>query len=135
MSILSDAAALVGRLLLALIFLLSGFQKLIAFGGTVAFMGSEGLPFPLLAAIIAVLVECLGGIALVVGYQTSPVGLIMAVWCIATALVAHADFRDQNQVIHFLKNVAMTGGFLQLVAFGAGGWSLDARPRSPAAKA
>jgi putative oxidoreductase len=127
MSMLTDGAALLGRLLLALIFLLSGFQKLAGFEGTVAFMAAEGLPFPLLAAIVALIVECLGGVALVIGYQTPLVGLVMAVWCIATALVAHSDFSNQDQMINFLKNVAMAGGFLQLVAFGAGGWSLDAR--------
>jgi putative oxidoreductase len=90
-------------------------------------MGGMGLPVPELAAVVAILVECLGGILLVIGYQIRLVGLVMALWCIATALVAHAQFADQNQMIHFLKNVAMAGGFLQLAAFGAGAWSLDAR--------
>lgn len=121
-----DGAALFGRLLLALIFVLSGLQKLSSFGGTVGFMEAEGLPLPALAAIIAIVVECVGGILLVAGYQTRAVGIVLAVWCIATALVAHRDFSDQNQMIHFLKNVAMAGGFLQLFAFGAGRWSLDA---------
>lgn len=123
----NDAAALLGRLLLSVIFVLSGFQKLIGFGGTVAMMGSEDLPLPLIAAIVAVLVECVGGVLLIVGYQTRLTGIVLAVWCIATALVAHRDFGDQNQMIHFLKNVAMAGGFLQLAAFGAGAWSIDAR--------
>jgi putative oxidoreductase len=127
---MNDAAAALGRVLLSVIFLLSGFQKLAGFSGTVAFMGSEGLPVPELAAIVAILVECVGGILLVVGYQIRLVGLVMAFWCIATALVAHTQFSDQDQMIHFLKNVAMTGGFLQLFAFGAGGWSLDARMRT-----
>jgi putative oxidoreductase len=120
---MNDAAAALGRVLLSVIFLLSGFQKLVGFGGT----GGMGLPVPELAAVVAILVECLGGILLVIGYQIRLVGLVMALWCIATALVAHAQFADQNQMIHFLKNVAMAGGFLQLVAFGAGAWSLDAR--------
>jgi putative oxidoreductase len=124
---MNDAAAAFGRILLSVIFLLGGFVKLAGFGGTVGYMGSMGLPVPELAAIVAILVECLGGILLVIGYQTRLVGLVMALWCIATALVAHAQFADQNQMIHFLKNVAMAGGFLQLVAFGAGAWSLDAR--------
>jgi putative oxidoreductase len=129
---MNDAAAALGRVLLSVIFLLSGFQKLAGFSGTVAFMGSEGLPVPALAAIVAILIECVGGILLVVGYQIRLVGLVMAAWCIATALVAHTQFADQDQMIHFLKNVAMTGGFLQLFAFGAGGWSLDARRRMSA---
>jgi putative oxidoreductase len=123
----TDAAALIGRLLLALIFVLSGFQKLATFGGIVGFMQTEGLPLPLLAAIIAIVVECVGGILVVIGYQTRPVGIALAAWCIATALVAHRDFANQDQMIHFLKNVAMAGGFLQLFAFGAGRWSTDAR--------
>jgi putative oxidoreductase len=127
MSPTNDAAAFLGRLLLSVIFVLSGFQKLAEFSGTVALMGSEGLPFPLLAAIVAVLVECVGGILLIVGYQTRLTGIVLALWCIATALVAHRNFGNPDQMINFLKNVAMAGGFLQLAAFGAGAWSLDAR--------
>jgi putative oxidoreductase len=127
MTSMNDAAAFVGRLLLSVIFLLSGFPKLAGFGGTVAYMASQGLPLPLVAALVAIVVECAGGILLIVGWQTRLVGLVMALWCIATAAVAHSNFADQNMMIHFLKNLAMAGGFLQLVAFGAGGWSLDAR--------
>ena len=127
MSPTNDAAAFLGRLLLSVIFVLSGFQKLADFSGTVAFMGSEGLPVPLIAAIVAVLVECVGGILLIVGYQTRLTGIILALWCIATAIVAHRNFGNQDQMIHFLKNVAIAVGFLQLAAFGAGGWSLDAQ--------
>jgi putative oxidoreductase len=123
----NDAAAFLGRLLLSVIFVLSGFQKLTEFSGTVAFMGSEGLPFPLLAAIVAILVECVGAILLIVGYQTRLTGIVLALWCIATALVAHRNFGNPDQMINFLKNVAMAGGFLQLAAFGAGAFSLDAR--------
>ena len=124
MNALNDGAALLGRLLLAVIFILSGFQKLVDFNGTVAFMA---LPVPVLATIVAVIVECVGGILLIIGYQTRPTGMVMAVWCIATALVAHRDFGNPDQMIHFLKNVAMAGGFLQLVAFGAGAWGIDGR--------
>ena len=127
MSPTNNAAAFVGRLLLSVIFVLSGFQKLAEFSDTVAFMGSEGLPVPLIAAIVAVLVECVGGILLIVGYQTRLTGIILALWCIATAIVAHRNFGNQDQMIHFLKTVAIAGGFLQLAAFGAGGWSLDAQ--------
>jgi putative oxidoreductase len=127
MSPTNDAAAFLGRLLLSVIFVLSGFQKLTEFSGTVAFMGSEGLPFPLLAAIVAILVECVGAMLLIVGYQTRLTGIVLALWCIATALVAHRNFGNPDQMINFLKNVAMAGGFLQLAAFGAGAFSLDAR--------
>jgi putative oxidoreductase len=127
MNWLNDGVALLGRLLLSVIFILSGVQKLMDFSGTVAFMGVEGLPVPALAAIVAVIVECVGGILLIIGYQTRPTGMVMAVWCIATALVAHRDFGNPDQMIHFLKNVALAGGFLQLVAFGAGAWGIDGR--------
>jgi putative oxidoreductase len=130
-----DAAAFIGRLLLAVIFIVSGFHKLAAFGPTVGYMASQGLPLPTLAAIIAIVIECVGGILLVVGYQTRLVGIVMAAWCIATALTAHTDFANQNQMIHFLKNLAMAGGFLQLFAFGAGGWSIDARQSGGALRA
>jgi putative oxidoreductase len=134
MTRMNDAAALAGRLLLSVIFLLSGFEKLAGFGGTVGDMAQEGLPLPFLAALIAVVVECVGGILLVVGWQTRLTGLVLAVWCIATGVVAHSNFADQNMMLHFLKNLAMAGGFLQLTAFGAGAWSLDARLRTPAAQ-
>jgi putative oxidoreductase len=127
MNWLNDGVALLGRLLLSVIFILSGVQKPMDFSGTVAFMGVEGLSVPALAAIVAVIVECIGGILLIVGYQTRPTGMVMAVWCVATALVAHRDFGNPDQMIHFLKNVGMAGGFLQLVAFGAGAWGIDGR--------
>jgi putative oxidoreductase len=127
MANLSNAAAALGRLLLSVIFILSGFQKLGGFGGTVAYMASQGLPIPELTALIVIVVECVGGILVLIGYQTRLIGLVMAVYCVATALVAHAHFGDPNQTVNFLKNLAMSGGFLQLFAFGAGAWSLDAR--------
>jgi putative oxidoreductase len=125
-SSLGSAAAAGGRLLMSVIFLLSGFQKLSGFGGTVEYMAGEGLPVPELAATVAIVVECVGGLLVLVGYQTRAVGLVLAVWCVVTALVAHRNFSDPDQEIHFLKNLVMCGGFLQLFAFGGGGWSLDA---------
>jgi putative oxidoreductase len=123
----NDGAALLGRLLLSAIFVLSGIGKLADFSGTVALMGQEGLPLPIAAAIVAIAVECVGGALMVVGWRTRATAAVLAAWCIATALVAHRDFANEDQMIHFLKNLAMAGGFLQVVAFGAGGWSLDGR--------
>lgn len=123
--IVSDAFAAVGRLLLSIIFLLGGFQKLAAVSGTAAYMGSLGVPFPVLATSVAIVIEILGGILTLVGYRARLAGLIMGLWCIATALVAHRNLSDPDQMLHLLKNIAMAGGFLQLVAFGAGAWSLD----------
>jgi putative oxidoreductase len=72
-----------------------------------------------------------GGILLVIGYRTRLVGLVLALRCVAAGVVAHSRFADQNQIVHFLKNIAMAGGFLQLFAFGAGGWAVDARREKP----
>jgi putative oxidoreductase len=125
----NSAAAAAGRLLMSVILLVSGFQKLSAFSGTIAYMASKNLPVPELAALVAVIVECLGGVLVLAGYRTRVAGFILAVWCVATALAAHAHFNDPNQTIHFFKNLAMAGGFLQLFAFGAGAWSVDAAAR------
>lgn len=130
-----SAAAAIGRVLMSVIFLLSGFEKLGSFGGTIGYMASEHVPVPELAAIVAIVIECVGGLLVLAGYQTRLAALVLAVWSVATALVAHTQFGDVNQMIHFLKNLAMCGGFLQLAAYGAGPWSLDARATSPALRA
>jgi putative oxidoreductase len=126
MTNVNNAAATGGRLLMSVIFLLSGLEKLIGFGGTVAYMASQGLPLPMLAAIVAVVVECVGGLLVLIGYQTRTTTLLLAAWSVATALLAHAHFSDPNQMINFLKNLAMAGGFLQLFDFGGRAWSVDA---------
>jgi putative oxidoreductase len=118
---------LIGRIMIAAIFLLSGFSKITMPAGTIGYIQSAGLPLPQVAYGIAVLVELGGGILLVLGYRTRIVAAILAVFAIATALGFHHDLADQNQFIHFFKNVAMAGGLLQVVAFGAGRLSLDAR--------
>lgn len=126
---LPSAAALplVGRIAIAAIFLLSGFGKLAAPAGTIAFIQAAGLPFPPLAFGIAAAIEVLGGIALILGFRTRTTAMIMALFTLATAVGFHTNFADQNQFIHFFKNIAMAGGLLQVVAFGAGRFSLDSR--------
>lgn len=119
--------ALLGRVMLSAIFLLSGFSKLAAPAAMIGYIESAGLPFPQLAFAIAVAVEIAGGLALIVGYRTRVVAAALAAFSVATALGFHANLADQNQFIHFFKNIAMAGGLLQLVAFGAGRFSLDAR--------
>jgi putative oxidoreductase len=116
-----------GRLLIAVIFLLSGVGKVFAPGPTQAYIASAGLPLPFVAYLVAIVVEIGGGVLLVVGYQTRAVAVVLAVFSIATALGFHHNLADQNQMINFLKNVAIAGGLLQIVAFGAGGLSLDGR--------
>ena len=117
----------VGRLGLAAIFLLSGISKLMAPVPTMGYIASVGLPFAPLAIAIAILVEIIGGTLLIIGYRTRRVAAVLAVFSVVTALTFHANFGDQNQFIHFFKNIAMAGGLLQVVAFGAGGLSIDNR--------
>ncbi|MCD4863820.1 DoxX family protein [Pseudomonas sp. PLB05] len=124
---LSASASLAGRVALSAIFILSGISKVGAPAGMISYIESVGLPFPTVAFLIAVLVELLGGIALILGYRTRLVAAALAVFSVATALAFHNQLGDQNQFIHFFKNIAMAGGLLQVVAFGAGRFSLDAR--------
>jgi putative oxidoreductase len=121
----------VGRLALALLFLVSGLGKLAAPAATQGYIASVGLPMPLVGYLLAVAVELGGGTLLVLGYRTRAVAAIMTVFTLVTAFAFHHAFGDQNQLIHFLKNVSIGGGLLQIVAFGGGEISLDARKRAP----
>jgi putative oxidoreductase len=123
----SDILAFTGRVLIAAIFILSGASKLADPAGTIGYIASAGLPLPQLAFAGAAAVELLGGLALVVGYRTRLVALVLAIFSILAALSFHSALADQNQFIHFFKNIAMAGGLLQVVAFGGGRISLDAR--------
>ena len=117
----------VGRLMIGLPFAMSGFGKLAAYGKTTALIAAVGLPVPPLAYAVAVAAELGGGLLLVAGYQVRIVATALALFAIATAVSFHSNFADQNQMIHFLKNVMMAGGLLQIAAFGAGAISLDNR--------
>ena len=119
--------AFAGRLLIGVPFAMSGLSKLAAYGATTAMIGAVGLPVPPLAFAVAVAVELGGGLLLIAGFQTRIVAIALAVFSLATALSFHSNFADQNQMIHFLKNVMMAGGLLQVVAFGAGYFSIDSR--------
>lgn len=123
----SSAVALAGRVLLAAIFVLSGFGKIADPSGTIAYIGSAGLPLPQLAFAGAAAIELGGGIALILGYRTRIVAGALALFSLLAAFAFHSAFADQNQMIHFFKNLAMAGGLLQIVAFGGGRLSLDAR--------
>lgn len=121
------SASLLGRVLLSTIFILSGVSKLTAPAMMIGYIGSVGLPFPQLALAAAILIEIGGGVALIAGYRTRTVAAALALFSVLTALIFHSALADQNQFIHFFKNLAMAGGLLQVVAFGAGRFSLDAR--------
>ncbi|WP_458369745.1 DoxX family protein [Pseudomonas fluorescens] len=123
------SASLIGRILLSAIFILSGFSKLAAPAMMIGYIGSVGLPLPQLALAVAIIVEIGGGLALIAGYRPRTVAAVLAVFSVFTALAFHNALGDQNQFIHFFKNIAMAGGLLQVVAFGAGRFSLDARRR------
>ena len=127
----TSVAPLIGRILIALLFIPSGLAKLAGFSGTMAYVASAGLP-PALGAIIAILVEVVLGAALLVGWQARWVALIMALFTIGAAIFFHnfwAAPPDEQlmQNIHFFKNMAVAGGLLFVFAFGPGAYSLDAR--------
>jgi len=120
---------LAGRILLATIFLLSGFTKITGYAGTQGYMESMNVPGELLPLVI--LTELGGGLLIVLGLWTRLTALAMAGFTLAAALLFHSNFTDQMQMIMFLKNVAIAGGFLILFARGAGPLSLDARRTQP----
>lgn len=121
----TSATAAFGRVLIGILFLFAGVGKVAAPAMTIGYIASAGLPAPSLAYVVALAVELGGGLLLVLGYQTRIVALVLAVFTVATAIGFHNDFADQNQMIHFLKNIAITGGLLQVFAFGAGAFSID----------
>jgi putative oxidoreductase len=124
---LKPYADLVGRLLISILFVVSGWGKIGGYAGTQAYMQHAGVPGALLPLVI--LLELGGGIAIIIGYCTRPVALLLAAYSIIAGLLFHAGSPDQMQQVMFLKNLALAGGFLFLVANGAGPLSLDARSR------
>jgi len=120
-----DSVAVVGRVLIGVLFLMSGLSKLAAPTATQGYIASVGLPAPVLAYALAVAVEVLGSLLLIAGVGTRFVAAGMTVFTLATALAFHNNFADQNQMIHFMKNIAIMGGLLQVVALGGGWFSVD----------
>ncbi len=118
-------AAPVGRVLIAIMFVMSGLSKISGYEGTQGYMESVGVPGILLPLVIAL--EVAGGIAIIVGWQTRLTALALAGFCVISAVLFHANFGDQIQMIMFMKNIAIAGGFLFLVANGPGAYALDNR--------
>ncbi len=114
-----------GRALLSLLFLWSGYGSVTNYAGTQAYMENSGIPGALLPLVIAT--ELGGALALLAGWQTRWAALALAGFCLLSALVFHTGFGDTNQLIHFLKNLGLAGGFLILAAAGPGALSLDER--------
>ncbi|MCV0352407.1 MULTISPECIES: DoxX family protein [Nitratireductor] len=120
-----NAIILIGRILISVIFIMSGFGKITDIGGTAGYFGAVGLPLPVVTAWLVALLELVGGLAILVGFKARIAALLLAVFSIASGLVAHFDFSDQMQTIMFMKNLSMAGGLLLLTAFGSGALSLE----------
>ena len=131
-STLTNISALVGRILIAAIFLISGYGKIAGFDGVVGYIGSKGLPMPEVLAAATILLEVGGGILLVLGYKVRWVAIVFFLWLIPTTYIFHRFWgidaaQVQAQQINFLKNVSIMGAFLMLFGFGPGAYSLDRR--------
>ena len=120
----SAAAAIAGRLLLAALFLHEAFSKLAAYSAALAYMQAFGVPGQLLP--LAIAIELGGGLLILCGYHTRAAALLLAGFCVATAVLFHTKFGDRNQLLHFEKDFAIAGGLLVLFAHGGGAWALDA---------
>jgi putative oxidoreductase len=116
-----------GRALIGGIFILSGLSKLTSYAGTTAAIASVGLPFAPLAFLVAIAVEIGVAFLLLIGFRARWAAIILAVWSVVTAIFFHRNFSDQNMMIHFMKNLMIAGGLLQIAHFGAGRISVDNR--------
>ena len=123
---LYNASLLAGRSLMAFIFIMAGINKLgEGYAGTQGYMEAFGVPGALLPAVIVQ--EIAGGIALLVGFKTRIIALLLAGFTLVAGLIFHSNFGDQMQFILFTKNLAISGGLLYVFAAGAGNWSVDRR--------
>jgi putative oxidoreductase len=120
---LESFTELAGRTLLAMLFLLSGLGKLGAYNATAGYMSSVGVPGALLPVVIAA--EVVGALAIVLGWKSRPVAVLLAGFSLLTAITFHRNFADQIQMTNFLKDVSIAGGFLLLAANGPGMVSID----------
>lgn len=129
---LQDPLALAGRLLMALLFLPAGIGKVTGFAGTVGYISSVGLPMPQLGAVVALVVEIVGGLALIAGFGTRLAAIVLAAFTLVASFFFHPYWAvpaDQQMIPYllFYKNIAVVGGLLTIAAWGAGAWSVDAR--------
>jgi putative oxidoreductase len=124
---LEPAAALLGRLLLSALFLHEAWSKVSGYAMTLAYMQAFGVPGQLLPLAIGFELGC--GLLILFGYQTRIAALLLAGFCVATAVLFHTRFADRNQLLHFEKDLAIAGGFLIVFAQGSGAWSIDALKR------
>ena len=124
---MNSTILLIARILLAVIFVHAGFGKLTDISGTAGYFASYGLPGGVATAAFVGLLELLGGLAILVGFQTSIAAWALAIFSVASALVAHTAWGDMMQLVQFQKNLAIAGGLLALASYGAGALSVDAR--------
>tara|TARA_Y100001970_G_scaffold276052_1_gene378191 strand:- start:828 stop:1196 length:369 start_codon:yes stop_codon:yes gene_type:complete len=120
---MTNVLDLVGRIFISAIFLLSGFNKIRNYEGTISWMATFDLPNYFLAP--AIILEIIAPILIIIGYKTKIAAAALSVFCIATAIIFHSNLSDQMQMIAFMKNIALAGGFLFLVINGAKGFCLD----------
>lgn len=120
-----DFAALLGRIMIALLFVPAGWGKIAGFAGTAKYIASKGLPMPEVGAAIAIAVELIGGLMILVGFKTRWAALALFVFLIPTTVFFHPFWSDPSQATNFWKNVAIMGGMLYIFAFGAGRLSID----------
>lgn len=125
MNFIQSISPLVGRVFISLIFIVTGIGKITGYSGTAAYMDSVGIPGMLLPLVI--LLEVGGGLAILLGFKTRLVAFLLAGFCVLSALIFHFDFDNQMQFLMFMKNIAIAGGFLFLVAFGPGKYAIDNR--------
>ncbi|WP_394124823.1 DoxX family protein [Psychrobacter nivimaris] len=120
---LQQFSAPLGRLLLSIIFIFAGIGKITDYATTQGYMESVGVPGMLLPLVIAF--EVLGGIAILLGYKARPIALLFSGFSIVSAILFHQFWTDESQMISFMKNISIAGGFLMILAHGAGAYSID----------
>jgi len=118
---------LIGRLLISALFLLSAYNKILSIDGTMGWMEGYGIPGFLLYPTIAL--EIILPLFIIIGYKARLSAGLLALFCLSTAFVFHSDFADQMQLIAFLKNVGLAGGFFFIVANGTKDWSVDRKKK------
>jgi putative oxidoreductase len=116
-----------GRLLMSSLFIWAGFGKLMNPGGTAQYFASYHLPVPDVLVWIVIIIELIGGLMILVGFQTRWVALVLAIFCLITGFGIHLPGGDMTNMTHFYKNLVMAGGFLYVFAYGAGALSVDNR--------